>query len=254
LKDLKFILDGFEWSFSRINAYCTCPRMFYMSYIQCLDKTGNAFAEWGSFGHYILEKYFRKELEFFELSNIYSSEYEGNVKASFPPNPYVNLNHRYYDVGKEYFDTFEGLFEKAEILGVEEEIHINIDKYKFVGYIDLILRDDKGIIIVDHKSKSKFKSKKEKDEYLRQLYLYSIHIYEKYGEYPYMLVFNMFRANEIIEEKFDITAYELAKEWAVDTIEKIYKDMDFKSSQDDFFCNWLCSCNAHCACSDKYMG
>jgi hypothetical protein len=225
-----------------------------MTYIQCLDKTANAFAEWGSFGHSLFERYFKGELEFFELSNEYAEKYDANVRTKFPPNTYVNLNQKYYDVGKEYFDNFEGLFDDCERLGVEQEIHINIGGYRFVGFIDLILRDKNGILIIDHKSKSKFKTKKEKDEYLTQLYLYSIYIYEKYGDYPYCLMFNMFRANEMVEEKFDIKKYEAAKKWVVDTISEIYKDECFDPKQEPFFCNYICSCSAYCKCSDKYLG
>lgn len=228
--------------------------MFYMTYIQCLDKTQNAFAEWGSFGHLLFEKYYKKELEFFELSSEYVKKYDNNVKTKFPPNPHVDLNKSYYDKGKEYFDSFEGLFDDCEILGIEENLKLKIGKYDFIGYIDLVLRNEDGIIIVDHKSKSKFKSKLEKKEMLIQLYLYAIHIYEKYQEYPKKLIFNMFRANEVVEEKFDVNELENAKKWVENTIDDIYKDMEFKCIKNNFFCNWLCSVNSYCKCSDKYLG
>lgn len=248
-----FILDSFRWSFSSINAYKQCPAMFYKQYIECLKRTNNAFAEWGSFFHDLFEKYYKKELEFFELSLIYENEYSNNVRLKFPPNAYVNLNENYYKKGKEYLDNFEGDFEDCEILGIEQEIHLNIDGYNFIGYIDLVLKDDKGIFIVDHKSKSKFKSKKEKKEYLRQLYLYSIYIHEKYGVYPYRLIFNMFKVNEKIDVNFDYKEYEDAKKWFIETIKDIYNDIEFKTQSDDFFCNWLCSVNSFCKCSDKYI-
>ncbi len=248
-----FILDGFEWSFSRINAYKTCPRMFRLTYIDCIRTTDNAFAEWGTLGHSLFERYFKGEKQFYELSALYEKEYPTAVTHLFPPNAYVDLNQKYHDVGKEYFDNFEGLYEDAERLGIEEEIHIKIGEYRFVGYIDLILRDERGIFIVDHKSKSKFKNKKEKEEYLIQLYLYSLYIFEKYGEWPYRLVFNMFRANEIIDVDFDMASLEAAKKWVTDTISEIYEDIEFNTKADSFFCDFLCSVKECCPCSAKYL-
>ena len=228
--------------------------MFKLTYIDCLSQDDNAFAQFGTFGHSLLEKYYSKQLEFFELSQHYDKNYSNNVKLKFPPNAYVNLNEAYYNAGKEYFDNFEGFMDDCEVLGIEEEINVKIGGYNFIGYIDLILKSNDGIIIIDHKSKSKFKSKKEKAEYLRQLYLYSIHIYEKYNQYPTKLIFNMFRNNTVIEEQFDIKAFEEAKQWCLNTIAKIYEDTEFLTNSDDFFCNWLCSTRANCTCSDKYLG
>ena len=227
-----------------------------MIYIECLSQVGNAFAEWGSYGHLLLEKYFRGELEFFELSAEYIDGYEKSVKTRFPPNSRVNLNLKYYDAGKDYFDSFEGLFEDCKRLGIEQKIHIKISDYNFIGYIDLVLEDkNNNLIIVDHKSKSGFKSKREKAEYLRQLYLYSIYIYEKYGKYPNKMVFNMFRANQIIEEEFQLDKYEEAKIWAIDTIADIYNDAEFTcKDKSDYFCEHICSVNMHCPNSNKFLG
>ena len=70
------------------------------------------------------------------------------------------------------------------MVATEEKVETQIEVYNFVGYIDLILRDSDGYHIVDHKSKSGFKSISERNAYLRQLYLYSIYVKEKYGEFP----------------------------------------------------------------------
>lgn len=228
--------------------------MFFLTYIKCLKTLDSSFGQWGTFGHTIFEKYYKKELDFYELSDYYAKNYYDIVNIKFPPNAYVDLNEKYYNVGKNYFENFEGLYDNSEILGIEQEVNLNIEGYEFTGFIDLILKDDKGIFIVDHKSKSKFATKKEKNEYLIQLYLYSIYIYEKYGKYPYKLVFNMFRENDIIEEKFDIKALENAKKWLKDTIDEIYNDMEFKANKNEFFCDYICGCRLNCCCSREYLG
>lgn len=259
-----------KWSFSRVNSYHTCPRMFLGEYIKRYEQEENSFGEWGSFGHEILEKYYNKDLSIYELAGIYEDEYDEKVITPFPPNRYVNLGEKYYDTGLDYFMNFGDPFKDYEVLGVEQKLDLKVGKYEFTGYIDLILKNENGITIVDHKSKSKFKNKTERMEYLRQLYLYSLFIYKKYKEYPYELIFNMFRTNEIVRELFDKDGYDESKKWLKDTIQQIYNDEEFitrhkrdlspekyekfMTKRQDFFCNWICGVREYCECSDKYIG
>ena len=62
-----FILDGMRWSFSSVNTYNTCPQAFRLGYLDALPRVDNAFSDWGTFLHSLMEKYFRGEAEFFEL-------------------------------------------------------------------------------------------------------------------------------------------------------------------------------------------
>ena len=128
----------------------------------------------------------------------------------------------------------------------------------------MLVRDknDGKLIVVDHKSKAGFKNEKEKQEFAIQLYLYSDWVKEKYGEFPKQLVFNMFRQGEVVTIDFSMDEFENAKQWAIDTIHKIYEDVDFWDKiyldyekkgkdlntykQNDFFCKYLCGCREHC--------
>lgn len=269
-KDYSFILDGMRWSFSSVNCYSNCPKCFELSYLEPVPKVNNAFAEWGSFCHSILERYYKGEVELFELSDIYEREYENHVKAKFPANAYADLNQSYYAAGKKYFDFFEGDYPIYDVLGVEQKIELQINGKNFIGYIDLVVKSADGIIICDHKSKSKFTSKREKDEYLRQLYLYSIWVKQKYGEYPKWLVFNMFRSEGLVWTEFDETKLAEAIAWFDETVNQIYQDDTFKDKistaykgkkkplkdfkKDDYFCNNLCSVRRYCNRSKSYKG
>lgn len=253
--DNSFILDGIRWSYSSVNSYHQCPRQFKLSYIDALPRVDNAFSDWGSFMHYLLEQYFKGKLEFFELSQIYVERYKDRVKCAFPPNKYVNLNESYYKAGKEYLDNFDGDFEGCEVLGVEQKVKLDIGDRPFVGVIDLVLRKPDGsICVTDHKSKKAFKNKKEEAEYLRQLYLYSIWIKQKYGEYPSQLIFNMFRGGKKVVHNFVEDELKTAVEWFTSTIDSIYEDTEFVAKSDSFFCNYLCGVRHHCPYSDDYDG
>lgn len=227
-----FILDGLRWSFSSVNSYHTCPQAFRLGYLDALPRVDNAFSDWGSFMHSLLERYFKGELEFFELSQAYQSGYAAAVKCKFPPNRFVDLAERYYAAGKSYLDSFDGsAFEGCEIIGVEQKVKLTIHGRPFVGVIDLLLKKGEDYIICDHKSKSAFKSQKEQDEYARQLYLYAVFVHEKFGKWPVKLVFHMVRSGgELVEIPFDEKACEAAQDWFSDTIDAIYQDTAFEST------------------------
>lgn len=225
-----FILDGMRWSFSSVNTYNTCPQAFRFGYLDALPKVGNAFSDWGTYVHSLMEAYFKGKLEFFELSQAYTEGYQDAVVCEFPPNNFCDLAERYYEAGKEYLDRFDGLFEGCEILSVEKRVKINIDDRPFVGVIDLLVRGKDGIYVVDHKSKSRFKSKRELAQYARQLYLYSLYVKQEYGEWPVKLIFHMVRSGgELVEVPFVETDAMEAKKWFLDTIDAIYKDSNFIS-------------------------
>lgn len=226
-----FILDGMRWSFSSVNTYETCPQAFRLSYLDALPRVDNAFSDWGTFMHSLMERYFKGELEFFELSKVYVDDYGKNVICEFPPNKFCDLSERYYAAGKDYLDNFDGLFEDCEILGVEQKVRLSINGRPFVGVIDLLVKAPDGIWVCDHKSKSAFKSKREQAEYARQLYLYAIYVKEKYGVWPTKLVFHMVRAGgELVEIPFVEKDMEAARQWFLDTIDKIYADEEFLST------------------------
>lgn len=264
------ILNQILWSFSSVSSYENCPFGFKLARLvrdkngKPLTKVENAFGLWGSFMHHLFELYFTGKVDFFELSEIYEEDYQDQVNLEFPPNRYVDLNEKYYEAGRTYWDFYEGLSEQYEVIGVELKAQMKINGRPFVGYIDLVLRDkqDGKLLVYDHKSKSKFTSKKELAEYARQLYLYAEYVKQAFGEYPKALVFNMFRAGEIVQIDFDQADCEEAKKWFSDTIDAIYADSAFEDkiersyreshkslesfSRNDFFCNELCGVREHC--------
>lgn len=225
-----FILDGMRWSFSSVSSYNQCPQGFKYGYIDALPKVGNAFSDWGSYMHSILERYFKGELEFFELSQVYVNQYTNNIQHKFPPNRYCNLEERYYLAGINYLDKFDGILEDYSVIGVELKVKLNIGGFPFVGVIDLLLEKDGEYVIVDHKSKGAFKSKKELREYARQLYLYSNYVFETYGKWPKTLIFHMIRNNgELVKIDFMKEDCIEASNWFVETIKSIYKDATYLS-------------------------
>ena len=242
-----FILDGMNWSFSSVRSYDNCPYGFKLSYIDRKSQRQNAFAQWGTFCHSILEKYFKGEYDLFDLVSAYEDGYRSAVTEIFPPNKYVELSDSYYKAGIKYFSEFSGL-DNVQILAIEKKVQTVFEGYNFVGVIDLIYKDlsTGDIIIQDHKSKKEFKNKTEEDEYLRQLYLYSKFIKDTFHVNPKELHFNMIRGGKTISRPYIEEEYQEAIKWFVDTIKKIYADTEFQMNYNDFFCHNLCGVREHC--------
>lgn len=234
------MIENMRWSFSRINGFNTCPYCWFNTYILKEKSGSNVFAEFGLIGHEILEDFLNEKIFYWDLADRFEEEF---IKLDkFPPNKYVDLRETYYKGGNDYFTNFDG-FPDLTPLEVELQINTRVFDYEFIGYIDYLARDKKDgkIIVIDHKSKGGFKSKRERAEYARQLYLYCKGVYEKYGEYPKELRFNMFRKGDTIKIPFKMEDYLEAQQWAFDTIQTIKQKDIFKVTDDDFFGNWLCN-------------
>ncbi len=265
-KDCTRKFENFRWSFSSVNTYRNCPFCFFLSYLQYppLTRAENAFAQWGSFMHSLYERFYKGQIDFFDACDEYEQKYKEKITVPFPANAYVDLGKRYYQSGLDALERFSDLPDNLEILEIEGKISITIKDIPFIGFADLILRDKEKdeIIVIDHKSKSKFASATEQKKYARQLYLYSLYVKEKYGKYPSQLVFNMFRVGKIVKIPFNQKDLDEAVQWFVDTVSDIYMDLDFfdkiyleyqntgkdiaKFNQQDFFCNTLCSVREYC--------
>lgn len=212
-------------------------------------KRDNAFAQCGLLVHELLEAYFNGKVLITELPGLFEEHYDDYVFETFPKLGKTNLYESYFEKCYNYLDNFEG-FDQYEILGSEVEFEIDIlCGHRLKGYIDLLLRDksDGRIVILDFKSKSNFKSKKELAEYARQFYLYTLYVYEKYGEYPKKFIFEMIRVvppSKVVE--FDMKAFEEAQDWMYLQIDKIEKMESFPAVYDKFYCESLCNFRASC--------
>ena len=272
-----------------MDTYNTCPKSFFLQYIECKERSESSFGQYGSFCHSVFEKYAKGELEAYELLDEYAEKFDEMVTEPFPPNKHVDLREKYYNQGHDCFSDFGG-FDDYEILAVEKRVSFLLwNTFPFTGVIDLVVRDKDGnLIIIDHKSKAIFKrkclcekcgksysmefaekknfqctkkcggslveDKKEAKEYLRQLYIYSIPVLEEYGEYPKKLVFNFFREGGFWETDFELESLHEAENWVLQTIDLIRSDDSFAPKKSDFFCDFICGVRQHCTDSNSYLG
>lgn len=102
------------------------------------------------------------------------------------------------------------------------------------------MSDDTGLVLIDHKSHSAFKNKAERTEYFRQLNLYAECIKRKYGEYPYKLVFNMFRVPKMEAEIFAPSQSKDDMIWFQNSVKKILENKNWDCKVDEWYCSNLC--------------
>lgn len=234
------------YSFSKLSMFNTCKYGYYLTYVEKRPGLNNAFASYGTLCHEILEQYAKGTYKLEDLASIFEWSFDVSVQEQFPPNKYADLRSSYYEDGLEFFKKFKG-YDDCEILGVEEEFNINIRDWILHGFIDLVYRDKDGkLIIRDYKSKSSFKSIIERDEYARQLYLYSLYVKDKYGEFPAELEFLMLRKNQTVKIVFDRFKLLETLDWANNTVDSIRDALDYPANLDYYFCNHICDYRNAC--------
>lgn len=230
------------YSFSKLTTFEQCPFQYYLNYILGEKGETNAFAQYGSFMHELLEKYEKKELALEELANEFEENFDVYITKEFP---FYKLYQSYYDDGLNFLTDFKG-FPNCKIIEAEKYFALPVqmdeqEDFNVRGFIDLIYKDEKGRLVVhDWKSKAGFKTKAEQKKYARQLYMYSYYIKEKYGKAPDLLRFGMFRKQQYVDIPYNEADFEGTFDWIRETVSAIRQETKFRQNKDDFFCGKLC--------------
>lgn len=235
-----------------MSAFDQCPMSFKLQYIDKVAQEDNAFAEYGTLCHTLLEEYAKGELSKEQLVQEYEKRYYTAVVHNFPPYP-KGYAQRAYNEAYQYFQGFNGFGNEFEILSIEEKFETRIGGYLFSGIADLVLKDVQtgAIKVIDHKTKSVASMKKEFDQYRKQLYTYARYVYEKFGVYPESMAFNMIKTGEMIEIPFIKSEYDETMEWIVQTIESAILEFEWNVSSSPFFCQFICGVRKHCPAADS---
>jgi hypothetical protein len=237
------------WSYSRIQAFENCPYQFFLSYIKPEDEQPMFFSDYGNFMHKIIEMHLKKQLPKDSLVLYYLANFRTNIRGQAPN---IKIFETYFEQGMRYLANIN--FPYSAPLGIEERVEFFIGEKPFVGFIDCVAEQDNSLVILDNKSRTlKLRSKKktptktdkELDSYLRQLYIYSIPIKDQFHKYPDRLEFNCFRSGQLISEPFKESALEETKKWALNTIEKITYNENWRPKMEYWKCRYLCGFN-HC--------
>lgn len=248
-----------EYSYSQLTSFDECKYNFYLQRVEGIDEpASNAFAERGSLIHDLLDMWSKKILTKEEMLEEYERRYSSDVETAWPRMmASKGYAQKAYDTGIQFLENFDE-FEGYEVLSAEERFEIDLpltngSTRKFVGIIDMLLREKSTgyLIICDHKSKSMSSFKKEENKMYRQQYIYSLYVEKKYGKYPDVLMFHLFNESGVKPQRFfSVQELEETLEWATKQIEGIegYSVIDWLACKDepDFYCTELCNARKIC--------
>ena len=249
------LLNEVEFSFSTLHQYEQCPYAFYLKKIDGTEiNEGNFYSDAGGYMHEVLEIIFSGKLPVDDAIPYYIENYSNSVVYETKQ----STMEKKYNQAVDFLAAFDMTqLDNYEILGVEKEVHFELDGYKFIGFIDLLLRNKQTekIIIVDHKSSDHFLKKDGSplknqqanfEAYSKQMYLYSKAVFDEYGEYPDRIVWNHFFDQQVTNIPFKYEDYCATQQWALNIIRRIYTDENFDAVQNYMMCKVLCGYRNSC--------
>lgn len=238
-------------SFSQLMQAEQCPYSYYLIRMAGVAPRDNAFAQAGKFVHSLLAQWAKGEIRASSLPDRWREGYDSAVTELFPV--YLeNKGYRkkLYDSVMAYFSAFRG-FPGYQIVSVEQQFISNLAGERFVGVIDLILKNEEtgGYVLVDHKSSSLASFNRSRTVMYRQLLLYAKYLADHFGCFPERLQFNLFRESSADEQPFRPEAYVEAVQWAEEEIQtmKARELPDwFECRPEQFYCTCLCAARDAC--------
>ena len=246
-------LDVMKYSFSSVSSFETCPYGFKLTYLDAVPRESNFFSVFGSYCHDILEKFFRGELEVWDLADYYEENYTKFMTIPPPPYP-AGMGSQYFDDGLFFFENFEFDKDKYEILLIEDKIELKHKDFSLVIKPDLILKNKETgkLVLLDYKT-SKLKGNKYDDkkmeDYKRQFYLYVFFYWIAKGIEIDKIFVWFIRNNQFKEIPIDRFKMQETIEWFENGITKIKNEMEWKANTDksnNYFCSFLCSVKNSC--------
>lgn len=234
-------INTMTWSYSRLKSFHTCKYAWYLQYVKKTKQIQNAFAQFGLFGHKLIDEWARGLLKENELAREYIQRYDKSVTIRFPRmSKFTNLTTLYYNRGLEYFENFHG-FGQKEIVSSERTYIFQYEGLKCKAIVDLLVRNDEDkLILIDHKSYGTSKTQVEIREEAKQLYWYSIPVWQKYKELPESINFNLYARGDWYQEPFDKKRGSNARQWISKTLDDISKETEFPPNKDEMFCKNIC--------------
>ncbi len=253
MSEYDFIIDNMRFSYSNLNTFENCRYAWLLTYIQCEERNNNAFGQYGSFIHTILEKFFRNELEVWELLNYYKDNYNDYVTLYFPPYP-KGMGEKYYEDGLLFFENFE--FDKTnyEVVSIEEEINTKFYDTSFIVKPDIVLKNKKNgnLVLLDYKTKKLKDSKYDNvtiEVYRHQMEIYAYFLWQERNIEINKIFIWFVRNNKFHEIEVNPLKISETLSWMEETINAIKLEKEWSPNllpKNKYFCQNLCSVSLFC--------
>jgi ATP-dependent exoDNAse (exonuclease V) beta subunit len=250
--DVSFLAQSpdWRWSFSRLQQFHACKYGWLLKYVFEVPQQKLFFSEYGKLMHELIACALSDKISWREAQTEYLRRFHDVLRHYGPPGA---VQGGYFMDGLRYLRSCGANLAEFQPRTVEQYVEFEVSGQPFCGYIDLVARDaDGALCIVDHKSRAlkernprRAKSNALLDEYLRQLYLYSIPVSQQFGQ-PEKLIFNCFRSSTLIVEPFSQAAFDETVDWAMQTIDDILRESDWLPCCEPWKCRYLCDVAGEC--------
>ena len=255
-----FIVENITFSFSSVTSFETCKGGWKLNYIDKKDGISNFFAQYGNLIHDCLEKYFRRELDSFELSEYYRTTYDTVITASPPTYP-AGMADNYREQGQDFFDRFFYPIGDYDVLAVEASASFIIPfagrEVKFIAKPDLLLKEKSTgkVFLIDFKTSNPFRKykdtrvedKRKTEGYYKQLYVYAHAIRETMGVNVDVMSLWFPRMDAFLNKTWNEFDELETLNWLKSGIENILAEEDFSyNKSNEYFCMNLCSVRHLC--------
>ena len=204
--------------------------------------------------HKTFEAVFSQKIPIEECTEFYAEKCE---EISTYANP--EIMDRTFDKCIDYLSAMDDIDRQLyDILGVEIELEFYLEKYRFIGYADLVVRNKKTgkTVLIDHKQASHFLKKdgtplKNQLEnflaYRHQMYLYCIGLKSQFGIEVDEIIWHHFKDDgKLTIIPFEQKECDETKRWAMDLIKRIKKDKKFDCCKSYIMCSSLCNFRNDC--------
>ncbi|NOY89351.1 MAG: PD-(D/E)XK nuclease family protein [FCB group bacterium] len=213
------------YSYSALESYRSCPRLFKFAYIEkvSVPKKVNAITYLGSAVHRSLQQLYKLGADGIlypleDLLNFYDNEWKKlNPEIITISTDYYTVDD-YIRIGKEmlkrYYERYQP-FNQGILLGTELSLHFQLPGtlYKFRGYIDRLWKRDDGVVeICDYKTGQTL-VRPHDPRFLFQMGLYQLAVQESYPQFDNIELAQYFlRKDEVVSYKMLPEELEILKE------------------------------------------
>jgi len=259
MSSFDFIVDNIRYSYSSLSSFENCKYGWKLTYIDVMPRVSNFFAEYGLLIHECNEKYFRGELDSFELSSYYLNNYDKFVK-SYPPEYPAGMAERYKTAGLEFYDNFSFNRYEYDIINVESKLDFELaPNIIFTARPDLVLRSKETgkVALYDYKSSAPFRidkysglektDTKKLEGYYKQMFLYTYALRKVKDISLDEITLWFTRPSRFVTIPWDEEKEKKAVDWALKIIKRIKTTENFEyNNSNKYFCDNLCGVRDFC--------